>query len=654
MKLLITLIGFAALFTTACSTDTKQTSSISTLASKTLATEAELQGKRGRMLPTQEWLVSSESRGLLLLDEQGKTLTRFAGNFETLAVRHDVQLGDKLSSLIASVDNEQGDIKLISLTSQGEFTLENSLVFAEAQVEAVCLFRQPQGHISLFAADTLGEVHQFIVYDHGTKQIINKKVRSFIGVPEVQACSVDDQRELLYLAEGNVGVWQYNANPESDPMRSAVALSAPFGELEGEITDVHVSEDGSIWITTPESQQMHLVQLENDVRHSFTLASLQAPETASVIWHEEQFIGLVFDDHTDTYSKVTFQEALSEHNLKAEAPVQKTSMSSVYASVETTPVARFGDAADDPAIWIDQQNPANSLILGTDKRMGLMVYSLTGDLLQSLELGRINNVDVRQDPSINNSSNTIIAGSNRTDNSISLFDLDSQQQVRHLGNIPTDLSEIYGLCMYQSSTGSYVFVNDKDGTYQQYLVSVDDTDIKGTKVREFALPSQPEGCSADDKNSLIYMGEEDEGIWLAEAEPSAQTDAKLIIHVNDILIDDVEGMEVYHGENARYLVVSSQGNDSFVVYGLWDDYPMLTNFRIDMNLQHAIDGVSETDGLTVTPTALPGFPMGVLIVQDGRNRLPQQPQNFKVIDWRQVQALIDQATSDQNTNKDTQ
>ncbi|MFM9597633.1 phytase, partial [Streptomyces scabiei] len=86
-------------------------------------------------------------------------------------------------------------------------------------------------------------------------------------------------------------------------------------------------------------------------------------------------------------------------------------------------------------------------------------------------------------------------------------------------------------------------------------------------------------------------------------------------------------------KNASYLVASSQGNDSFVVYGLWGDYPILANFRIDMDLSGGIDGVSETDGLTVTSAALPGYPQGVLIVQDGRNRLPQQPQNFKVVDW---------------------
>jgi 3-phytase len=62
-----------------------------------------------------------------------------------------------------------------------------------------------------------------------------------------------------------------------------------------------------------------------------------------------------------------------------------------------------------------------------------------------------------------------------------------------------------------------------------------------------------------------------------------------------------------------------------------------------MDLTNGIDGVSETDGLTVSAAALPGYPQGVLIVQDGRNQLPQQPQNFKVVDWRKVQALIDQS-----------
>ncbi|TMO79632.1 phytase, partial [Pseudoalteromonas ruthenica] len=95
-------------------------------------------------------------------------------------------------------------------------------------------------------------------------------------------------------------------------------------------------------------------------------------------------------------------------------------------------VRAFGDAADDPAIWVNPHNAAKSLILGTDKRRGLMVYDLAGKELQALETGRLNNVDVRQHASINNASNTWITASNRTHNSISVYSVDTHNQVQYL------------------------------------------------------------------------------------------------------------------------------------------------------------------------------------------------------------------------------
>ena len=114
--------------------------------------------------------------------------------------------------------------------------------------------------------------------------------------------------------------------------------------------------------------------------------------------------------------------------------------------------------------------------------------------------------------------------------------------------------------------------------------------------------------------------------------------------INDMLVDDIEGMEIYHATDTRYLVVSSQGDNSYVLYKIIDgNVPRLEfagKFAISNNLERAIDGVSETDGLTVTATPLPGYPEGVLIVQDGYNRMPQAPQNFKIIDWREVKKAL--------------
>ena len=67
----------------------------------------------------------------------------------------------------------------------------------------------------------------------------------------------------------------------------------------------------------------------------------------------------------------------------------------VPSAVETEPMAGVGDRADDPAIWVSDTDDQPSLILGTNKDEGLHVYDLSGKELQFLNVGAINNVDVR-------------------------------------------------------------------------------------------------------------------------------------------------------------------------------------------------------------------------------------------------------------------
>ena len=62
--------------------------------------------------------------------------------------------------------------------------------------------------------------------------------------------------------------------------------------------------------------------------------------------------------------------------------------------------------SDDPAIWINKEDPANSLILGTDKQEldgGLYAFDLKGKKLtdrQAYPLDRPNNVDLAYDVTI--------------------------------------------------------------------------------------------------------------------------------------------------------------------------------------------------------------------------------------------------------------
>ena len=62
----------------------------------------------------------------------------------------------------------------------------------------------------------------------------------------------------------------------------------------------------------------------------------------------------------------------------------------VVASVlSTTPLFNYEGApgtpdADDPAIWLDRRDPRKSLVIGTAKDAGLLVYDLTGRLIQAV------------------------------------------------------------------------------------------------------------------------------------------------------------------------------------------------------------------------------------------------------------------------------
>ena len=606
---------------------------------KLFGPQQNMQGSQAAALGNNQWLMASESQGLLLADNE-KSSVLLAGNFESISLK---QLSAQ-QFLLASLDKSQDNVAIFKLIKNGQTWQLNELTRIsppQAQPDAVCLFKNSNTEtVSAFVPDVRGLISETVIYDLATNQAKNIAVREFSAVTEASGCAVNDDTKTLYVGEAKLGVWAINADAESDANKQPVALVQPYGELNSEIGALSVSQDGTLWLSATDGNVVYAYQAQTDKLSQWSLAGEPTIESVAASFINDSQAQLVLiDDETGAYIQAninyTAQTATSQNNV---------AMTHLHASAQTTPVAAFGDAADDPAIWINEQDAKNSLILGTDKRRGLMVYDLAGNKVQSLNIGRLNNVDVRQHQGINNETHTWITASNRTLNSISVFTVDSDNQVNHVTEIATNLPEIYGMCMYSSESGYYVFVNDKSGLFQQYKLTGEQSNLSGELVREFTLPSQPEGCSADDNLGQLFAGEEDAGIWYIGAEPTAGNKAVKLQSVNEQLVADVEGMEIYHANDARYLVVSSQGDNSYVLYKISDDKePTLSfagKFNVIANLDKGIDGVGETDGLTVTATALPGYPEGMLIVQDGYNRMPLQPQNFKIIDWREVKKAI--------------
>ena len=293
------------------------------------------------------------------------------------------------------------------------------------------------------------------------------------------------------------------------------------------------------------------------------------------------------------------------------------------ASLETSPVESEDDAADDSVVVALE---SGVLLLGTNKRKGLEVYDANGERVQQLDRGRLNNVDAIFDGSTNA---YLVAASNRTNSTVDVFSVsDAEAEISFVREFSVPLTDPYGLCVSRDS----IFVGDKEGLVIQYSWS-------GLEQDRYQFDTQTEGCVVDEQDGQLFVGEEGRGIWRVDLASDERTLFAAIDGKPSGLIADVEGLDLYESDDARYLVASSQGDNTFILYDL-DTATQLTKFRVGPGDQ--IDGVSETDGIAVYEGSMPGFPNGALIVQDGVNEDNgvSVNQNFKWINWEQIQALL--------------
>lgn len=482
-------------------------------------------------------------------------------------------------------------------------------------IEAACLYRDAQrlDHAFLIAKD--GQAQQWLLGEPA------RLVRHMALPPHVKHCRVDDAEATLYVAESGLGLWAYDANPESAGARVPVALAAPFGKLAKGAGAVAVLPGGVAALDG------------NGMLHAWRRAGDTWREQAAQPLHAR---ALASGPRLIARTDAGWKDAGAKWNVAAP---KRAALPIVLPRAQTAPVARAGDAADDPAIWIHPTDPDGARILATNKKQGLLVYDLAGRQTQLLEAGRLNNVDVRQDLAFGNGTRVDLAmATQRDENAIVLFAIDAAGTVAEAARLPTTLSDIYGACLYRTPQGGLdAIVNDKDGRFQQYRITRTDGRFGATLARAWRLASQPEGCVADERTGLLFMGEEKRGLWVADADATKPMTPRLALPVGGLLHADVEGMGIYHGRTGSWVVVSSQGNDSYVVLDATAPFTVRGAFRIGIDAARGIDGTSETDGLDVTSARLGGpYAQGLLVVQDGHKRLPDGPQNFKLVAWEDV------------------
>lgn len=636
-------------------------------ASTTVATQ---QGGANRAVVVSDGQVSSivgtaELVGLEIYDIAGKRIgSAPAGEAVSVDVRYGALsgLGGSTPILLAA-DATSNSLRFYR--SQGGTLTEISArpVPLGIAVEGACLYRSSQdGSLYAFALGDGGEIDQYLLFEPSAGQVDAKLMRRFHVASTVEHCVANDATGQLYVSEQAVGIWRFNAEPETEILPTLID-AVRLGKITEEVGGLALYDggDGAKWLIASNASegQLYVYDHARDDSYVGALTVTSAGETVGEpggLFATSSPVGsgqsalLIGDEDASNYKIVPFAKVAQTLGISAGSsqplmtPVAPT-FPIAHPSIESDPVASAADAADDPAIWANLENPAASWVIGTDKQGGLHVYNMQGKSRFFAADGKMNNVDLRSGYRLAGRDIVLVTASDRTNKAVAIYSLDTASG--SLTNIadgvqPTGLSDPYGQCMYRSKRGrTYVFISDPEGLVRQWeLVPTRGGRVQAKQVRDLKFSSQTEGCVVDDESGTLYVAEEDIGLWRVTAEPvkSAVPTSVDKVANNLKLKDDMEGVGLYDlGGGRGYLIVSSQGNNSYAVYRREGDNAYLGSFSVIADPAKGIDGISETDGLDVSSANLgPGFEHGAMIAQDGRNMLPVQNQNFKFVPWATI------------------
>lgn len=245
--------------------------------------------------------------------------------------------------------------------------------------------------------------------------------------------------------------------------------------------------------------------------------------------------------------------------------------------------------SDDPAIWINPNDAAQSLIIGTDKHKengSLYVFDLKGKIVADKVvsgLKRPNNVDVAYGFKFGGKEIDIAVTGERVTHKLRIFSLPDMKAIDK-GGLPIFEGEtgekyrdVMGVALYKnpSDQAIHAIVSRKtgptDGTYLwQYLLDTDEAGkVRATLVRkfgEFSGKNEIEAIAVDNELGYIYYSDEGVGVRKYYADPKKGNEA-LALFATEGFQEDHEGISIYKTDEKKgYILVSDQQANRFQIF----------------------------------------------------------------------------------------
>ena len=213
---------------------------------------------------------------LEVYDLSGNRLQRIPdqnGSVNNVDLRYGFPLGGQVVDIVVSGGSDVAVYKIDPVARQ-LVDVTAGTIKAANQAEGVCLYRSPHtGAFYVFTQAYNGNVEQLQLFDNGAGLVDARSVRGPWDVHpepvevedgEIEACTVDDVTGDYYVVEQDVGVWRYNAEPDTSPLQRTLVLSTYLvngGALVPDIEGIAVIHDdyGSYMLASSQGESAFAV-----------------------------------------------------------------------------------------------------------------------------------------------------------------------------------------------------------------------------------------------------------------------------------------------------------------------------------------------------------------------------------------------------------
>ena len=164
--------------------------------------------------------------GLAIYDLAGEELAYYADSTpNNVDLRYNFPVGGERIALVVTSDTDTDSLRAYQVDPATRELDDVTVrpIDVGIGVAGLCMYVSPvSGRYFAFVGDSSGTVQQWELFDDGTGKVDAAKVRTLSVGSTTEGCVADDGTGDLYVAEEDVGIWRYGAEPEAGGERTEV------------------------------------------------------------------------------------------------------------------------------------------------------------------------------------------------------------------------------------------------------------------------------------------------------------------------------------------------------------------------------------------------------------------------------------------------